>query len=296
MSGLVDNLYRRIRHREAHLICDSEARAGDFARLADHHYCLVATYRKNGQAVPTPLWFVIDGSTMYFRTAADALKIKRIQANPSVTIAACNARGRPTTPVEALAGIARILEGEEILAAETLLHAKYGRRRAMYSGVFGGPWEYVVVSPVAPLPSLMVGDAYQAAVEIALAATELEEVLGRIQATHPSRQMAAAVDEELAELRVYALAPQLLAPTKKRFAERVKLIEQLDRSVPLVQRIRRCAAWYDDGVMESKDGQRALALGKTIHSDSLHLPSSMRALEIQTPRPAGALAESPLGG
>jgi len=186
LSGVVDNLYRRIRHRDAALLGNCPASAGDFARLANHDYCLVATYRKNGQAVPTPLWFATEDATLYFRTAAGASKIKRIQANPSVRIAACNARGRPSRPVEALAGIARILEGEDILVAEALLQAKYGRQRAIYSGVFGGPWEYAVVSPVAPVPALIVGDAYQTAVRIALAATKLEEVLASIQAAHPS--------------------------------------------------------------------------------------------------------------
>jgi PPOX class probable F420-dependent enzyme len=281
LSGVMDNLYRRVRHRDAALIGDGFASAGDFVDFANHSYCLVATYRKNGETVPTPVWFALQHEALCFRTAAGSLKIKRIRVNPSVRIAACNARGRPARPVKVLAGEASVLEGEEVAAAEALLEVKYGRRRAMYSKrVFGGPWEYVLVSPGVLLSTSVVGDARRAAVRLAGAAIELETVLGRIKAAHPSPSpVALAVDEGLAELRVYAQAPQLLAPTVKRRSERTKLIEQLERSVALVKRIRHCEAWYSGGIMESDDGQRLLHLSETICSDALSLPYWMGELD-----------------
>jgi hypothetical protein len=68
-----------------------------------------------------------------------------------VRLAACDARGRPLEkPPRAISGVARVLDGEEIDVAEALLQAKYGRRRAIYTGAFGGPSSYVAVRPAEP--------------------------------------------------------------------------------------------------------------------------------------------------
>ena len=53
------------------------------------------TYRKNGQAVQTPVWFVIDGRTLYIRTDKSSGKVKRAKNNPRVRITPCNIRGQP---------------------------------------------------------------------------------------------------------------------------------------------------------------------------------------------------------
>ena len=147
----MDRIYQRVRHRDAYLIASGAADHTDLAALADYEYCLLATYKQDGTAVPTPVWFAISDGQLYFRTAADAPKIKRLLATPTVRLAACDARGRPLEkPPRAISGIARILDGEEIDVAEVLLRAKYGRRRAMYTGAFGGPSTYVAVSPPQP--------------------------------------------------------------------------------------------------------------------------------------------------
>jgi hypothetical protein len=55
MSSPMDRIYHRVRHRDAYLIASGAADHNDFAALADHEYCLVATYKQNGTMVPTPV-------------------------------------------------------------------------------------------------------------------------------------------------------------------------------------------------------------------------------------------------
>jgi PPOX class probable F420-dependent enzyme len=58
-------------------------------------YLNIETFRKNGQGVKTPVWFVQDGETLYVGTSAGSGKVKRIRRNGSVLIAPCTASGEP---------------------------------------------------------------------------------------------------------------------------------------------------------------------------------------------------------
>jgi PPOX class probable F420-dependent enzyme len=47
----------------------------DLAQFAGQWYVNLETYRRNGEAVRTPLWFVEDQGTLYMRTAAYTAKV-----------------------------------------------------------------------------------------------------------------------------------------------------------------------------------------------------------------------------
>ncbi|MFN7472082.1 MAG: PPOX class F420-dependent oxidoreductase, partial [Roseiflexaceae bacterium] len=66
-----------------------------FADLVTHQYINLITYRKSGETVATPVWFVYDNHRLYVGTGRNAGKIKRIRNNPQVQIEACDARGTP---------------------------------------------------------------------------------------------------------------------------------------------------------------------------------------------------------
>jgi PPOX class probable F420-dependent enzyme len=73
--------------------------------------------------VKTPVWFVLHNNALYAYTEADSWKVKRIRNNPRVRVAVCNIRGH--VKGQWLDGTASIVDGDERLAADTLLNRKY---------------------------------------------------------------------------------------------------------------------------------------------------------------------------
>lgn len=59
----------------------------------NQQYLNLETYRRNGIAVKTPVWFVQDGEILYVRTLANSGKVKRIRNNSEVQIAPCKVDG-----------------------------------------------------------------------------------------------------------------------------------------------------------------------------------------------------------
>jgi PPOX class probable F420-dependent enzyme len=93
------------------------------AQVGDQKYISLETFKKNGQGVKTPVWFVLHNDALYVYTEADSWKVKRIRNNPRVRVAACTVRGKEKGPwIDATASI---IEGDERLAADRLLDRKY---------------------------------------------------------------------------------------------------------------------------------------------------------------------------
>jgi len=97
--------------------------APNLSQFAAENYISLETFRKNGQGVKTPVWFVLHNEALYVYTEADSGKIKRIRNNPKVRVAACSIRGAVKSPwVDAMASF---IEGDERAAADQLLDRKY---------------------------------------------------------------------------------------------------------------------------------------------------------------------------
>jgi PPOX class probable F420-dependent enzyme len=92
-------------------------------------YLSPETYRKNGEAVRTPVWFVRDGDRLYIRTVAESGKVKRLRRNPRLRIALCDRVGNVTGPWVAATG--REVRNDPALCArvDQLLHEKYGEMK-----------------------------------------------------------------------------------------------------------------------------------------------------------------------
>jgi PPOX class probable F420-dependent enzyme len=93
------------------------------ALFAGQKYISLETFKKNGQGVKTPVWFVLNNDALYAYTEADSWKVKRIRNNPRVRVAACNMRGDVKGPW--LDATASLVEGDERLAPDKLLDRKY---------------------------------------------------------------------------------------------------------------------------------------------------------------------------
>ncbi|MGB8945838.1 MAG: PPOX class F420-dependent oxidoreductase [Streptomyces sp.] len=87
-------------------------------------YLLVSSYRKNGTAVPTPVWVVEDGDALGIWTVTDSWKVKRIRNRADVLIGPCDLRGNPTG--EQVPATAEICDPEVTAHYRTLIVRKYG--------------------------------------------------------------------------------------------------------------------------------------------------------------------------
>jgi PPOX class probable F420-dependent enzyme len=133
---MLHRFYDSLRHPAARdVVVTPSASGGDLESLLGHSYCLVITYRRDGTAVPTPVWFGVDGARLYFHTGASTAKIKRIQANGRAAVAPCTARGEPLGP--AVEYRARVLDGEQDRErAERAISGHYGAGRRLYTRLF----------------------------------------------------------------------------------------------------------------------------------------------------------------
>ena len=56
-------------------------------------YINLETFRRNGEGMKTPVWFVQDGETLFVRTVDESGKVKRIRNNGHVNVALCKVDG-----------------------------------------------------------------------------------------------------------------------------------------------------------------------------------------------------------
>ena len=95
------------------------------AHLDREAYLNLATFRRSGIAVETPVWFAAHAGRLYVFTEGAAGKVKRLRANPAIRIAACGVRGRLKGAW--LPGQARRVDDAATLAAAyRALRRKYG--------------------------------------------------------------------------------------------------------------------------------------------------------------------------
>ena len=88
-------------------------------------YVSLATYRRNGTEVRTPVWIGALADRYYVFSAGDAGKIKRLRHTPRVRLAACDLRGNVKS--EWVDGEARIVsEPAGVTSALQALRQKYG--------------------------------------------------------------------------------------------------------------------------------------------------------------------------
>lgn len=95
------------------------------------HQALLTTFRRNGEGISTQVGTISANGKIYFMTAADTWKVKRMANNPRITLAPCTGRGKASGP--ALAGTAHRIYSDEMQRARELLR----------TGVLGHFWSFV---------------------------------------------------------------------------------------------------------------------------------------------------------
>ena len=86
-------------------------------------YINIQTYKKTGQPISTPVWFIIKDNKIFFRTSHNSGKIKRIRNNNNVKFALCDIRGK--IKGEWYEGIAKI-ENDSDNSILFRINKKYG--------------------------------------------------------------------------------------------------------------------------------------------------------------------------
>lgn len=66
-----------------------------FPTFQNQQYLSIETFRKNGQGVKTPVWFVQEGEVLYVWTQTDSGKAKRVRNVSQVNIAPSRGDGAP---------------------------------------------------------------------------------------------------------------------------------------------------------------------------------------------------------
>jgi PPOX class probable F420-dependent enzyme len=94
------------------------------AQFSGRRYINLESYKKDGEAVLTPVQSIQEKELVYFRTDPRTWKVKRIQRNPHVRIVPSDRSGKPNgTWVD---GRAQILEGEERDRMMLVFRREYG--------------------------------------------------------------------------------------------------------------------------------------------------------------------------
>ncbi len=94
------------------------------AQFSKQKYVNVETFKKSGQVVRTPLWFVEENGVLYVRPPAASAKVRRIRNNQHVRVVPSDVRGNPHGVW--LDGEARLIDAENAEWVNDLIKRKYG--------------------------------------------------------------------------------------------------------------------------------------------------------------------------
>ncbi len=115
--------------------------------LAAGKYMSLATFKKDGTRVATPVWLTREGDHLYVITQAEAGKAKRLRNSSRAEVAPCDMRGNVTgdvAPAEAV-----LLDEQGTRKVKDLVNRKYGLMAFMFGlsgrvkGMLGKPVEEV---------------------------------------------------------------------------------------------------------------------------------------------------------
>lgn len=103
--------------------------------LDNENYLNLATFRKDGTDVTTPVWFAMVNEKAYVMTMADSWKVKRLRNSSRSRVAACDIRGKVHS--EWLQTDTRILEDQaDQEMARKALRRKY-KVQMLITDIFG---------------------------------------------------------------------------------------------------------------------------------------------------------------
>ncbi len=104
--------------------------------LKTARYVSLITFRKSGEPVRSPVWFVQFGenaNSYGVITETDAGKVKRIRANSKIEIQVCDIKGWVDMDVQKFSGVAHLVTGAEAVAVRKAISKRYGLTYKLFS-------------------------------------------------------------------------------------------------------------------------------------------------------------------
>lgn len=142
----------KMRHRAAFEVGSTTPTARDFTGFQNTHQIVLVTFKRSGEAMPSPINHGIADGKLYVRTDASTGKVKRLRNNPRVVVVPSSFRGKPRG--HAVAGVARILPASEHAYADKVIAANWSAAMKAFertidigSEAFGIPTAYIEIVP-----------------------------------------------------------------------------------------------------------------------------------------------------
>lgn len=104
--------------------------------ISGSRYVSLATFRRSGAAVATPVWAAEDeaAGALLVWTRNDSGKVKRLRNSGRVTVTPCDARGRTAEGATEHAGTARLMDDDEAKHLRQVMARKYGWQFRLVEG------------------------------------------------------------------------------------------------------------------------------------------------------------------
>lgn len=97
------------------------------ARIGAEKFVSMVTFKRNGDAVASPMWIAADGDALVVWTPSEAWKVKRVRRDPRVTLTPCGRTGKVAAGAPTLHATAEVVSEDDYVArAAALIKAKYG--------------------------------------------------------------------------------------------------------------------------------------------------------------------------
>jgi PPOX class probable F420-dependent enzyme len=113
----------KLRHRGAFDVGTMTPTGTDFTGFDKARQIVLVTFKRSGEAMPSPINHGVADGKLYVRTDPSTGKVKRLRNDPNVVVVPCNLRGKPKG--QAVAGVARILPESEHAHAEEAIAANW---------------------------------------------------------------------------------------------------------------------------------------------------------------------------
>jgi len=142
----------KLRHRGAFEVGAMTPTGTDFTGFDKTRQIVLVTFKRSGEAMPSPINHGVADGKLYVRTDPSTGKVKRLRNDAHVVVVPCNLRGKPKG--QAVAGVARILPESEHAHAEEAIAANWSLPMKVFergldkgSQAFGIDMAYIEITP-----------------------------------------------------------------------------------------------------------------------------------------------------